>query len=349
MSHAAVTLGVLVLALVTFIAVIVVTGSLCGLSRRMGLLDIPNRRSSHVTPVPRGGGVGFGLVLAGLVLLGSVLGFQDREVMIFLSVWILATLLLGWVDDRHGLAPVTRLAFQLALAGSVVIVSGPLVEPLVPGAFFEHTAVRIMVTVVWFMWLLNLYNFMDGIDGIASVQAIVAAAVMAAWFAAVGDTSLAMIGLSVVASSAGFLVWNRSPAKLFMGDSGSTVLGLVLAWMAYAGVNRHGIPVLAFVLLLGVFIGDATVTLVRRLFRGEAITQAHRSHFYQRAVALGASHNQVTGLAGSFAILLSLLATLHWRVGEMHGLWVGLALVILTAVMAAITLRERRLRKIKHQ
>jgi Fuc2NAc and GlcNAc transferase len=339
------TLTVVAIALAAFMVVITATGALRRLALRKGLLDVPNQRSSHTAPVPRGGGVGFGLIMVCGAVIAALLVPGDRALMLSLGAWILATLMVGWVDDRHGLTPAARLAFQFAVTTSVLIVSGPLQESPVPGAFFEHVVLRALLTAVWFMWMLNLYNFMDGIDGIASVQAIVAGAVMAAWFAAVGDYPLALFALVVAASTAGFLVWNRSPARIFMGDSGSTVLGLVLAWLAFSGANRHGIPSVSFVMLLGVFIADATVTLVRRLLQGEQITQAHRGHFYQRAVALGASHRQVTGFVGGLAVILSVLATFQWRTGMMYGLWTGLAASVLVAAMITITLLERRKRQ----
>ncbi len=151
-----------------------------------------------------------------------------------------------------------------------------------------------VIAAFYLVWMLNLYNFMDGIDGLASVEAICACvgACLVYWIA--GHTSLAIAPLVLAMAVSGFLAWNFPPAKIFMGDAGSGFLGIVLAVMSLHAAWTNPLFLWAWLILLGVFIVDATFTLIRRLLRGDKVYEAHRSHGYQYASRKYGSHRAVT-------------------------------------------------------
>jgi UDP-N-acetylmuramyl pentapeptide phosphotransferase/UDP-N-acetylglucosamine-1-phosphate transferase len=243
-------------------------------------LDHPNERSLHQRPVPRTGGIG---VAAGIAV--GALSVSPGE---WWPLWVGAAVLVAvsFVDDLVGLPVVSRLVVHLLAAGGLV--GGLLVEDLGWG-----WAIVAMITVAW---MVNLYNFMDGMDGLAGGMALFGFGFLAvaAWGA--GDHSLMLVSLSVAASAGAFLWFNFHPARIFLGDAGSTVLGFLAAGLGLIGWKNGtwslGVPLLVF----SPFIVDASVTLIRRLLRGERVWQAHRSHFYQRLVLSGWSHRR-TALA----------------------------------------------------
>jgi len=158
------------------------------------------------------------------------------------------------------------------------------------------------------VWFVNMYNFMDGIDGIAGSEAVTAGLAGGALLLALGSPGLATLSLLLAAASAGFLAWNWQPARIFMGDVGSGFLGFCFAALALASERAGALPLLGWVLLLGVFLFDATATLGRRVVRGEKWYDAHRSHAYQRAVQGGWRAAAVTGAVIAINLVLGALA-----------------------------------------
>jgi UDP-N-acetylmuramyl pentapeptide phosphotransferase/UDP-N-acetylglucosamine-1-phosphate transferase len=267
------------------------TRALVPLLRRAAVLDRPNERSLHAAPTPRGGGIAvvgailfawLGLIVAGLVapsLLAVVLGAALLAVV-------------SWRDDVGGLPPAVRLAAQCI---AVSLVLGMLVligaETLSQG--WLPRWLDLGVTALLWLWFVNLFNFMDGIDGIAASEAA-AIAIGLVLFAAVGvghDPRLAILSATIAAAAFGFLVWNWAPARIFLGDVGSVPLGFLLGFLLL-GVAADGHWKIALILPL-YFLADATITLLRRLARGERVWQAHRQHFYQGAVQRGLGHATV--------------------------------------------------------
>jgi Fuc2NAc and GlcNAc transferase len=284
------------------------TGLVLRYSLSRSLMDIPNARSLHDAPTPRGGGLAFVAVflaaLAGLTFAGIVPG----RLALALGPGGFIVALAGWLDD-HGNLPVRlRLAVQfLAAALAVAALNG--FESLDVGWYNIHLGFAGSVLAsVGIVWMLNLYNFMDGIDGIAGVEAVTTAFFAGLFLAWKGAPGLAVLCAVLASATAGFLIWNWPPAKIFMGDVGSGFLGYVFAVMALSSEKAGAVPVLAWVLLLGVFVLDTTVTLILRLRRGETIWQAHRSHYFQRAVQAGCSHKSVTVWTGFLNVLLGALA-----------------------------------------
>lgn len=306
------------------------------------VLDIPNRRSSHTVPTPRGGGVGLVVAyLLGIALL-AVPGQLDLRVSLGLGVGGAGIALLGWWDDHTGLRPLTRLIVQCLVAGWTVVCLGGLPELRFGLVDVTLGAWGFLPAVVGLVWLTNLYNFMDGIDGLAGSEAVTAGATVAVILAAAGAPGLAMLSGLVAASAAGFLVWNWPPAKIFMGDVGSTFLGYVFGAIALAGDRATGIPTLLLLLPLAVFITDATWTLLRRLLRGEPVYEAHRSHVYQRLVRCGWSHGRVTRAAVACNLGLAIAAWFAFqRLEWLPAILAGVVLVLAVAGWAMLRFSTR--------
>jgi UDP-N-acetylmuramyl pentapeptide phosphotransferase/UDP-N-acetylglucosamine-1-phosphate transferase len=260
-----------------------------GWLRRRAILDLPNDRSSHQTPTPRGGGVG---LLAGLIpawlLLYPLVRIEDRAAFLAVTAGALILAVVSFLDDRRGLPPLPRLAAQILIVASVLSLTPT--ENLAFQGLFPLWLDRCATGFVW-LWFVNLFNFMDGIDGIAGVEAasVGAGVALVAWLS--GPYLSVGLGLAVAGAALGFLVWNWCPAKLFMGDVGSIPLGLIIGWLLILAAF-DGAWVAAVILPL-YYWADATITLLRRAAKGEKVWRAHRSHFYQRATQAGSSHAAV--------------------------------------------------------
>lgn len=297
---------------------------------KWSMVDTPNRRSLHSTPTPKGGGVVFAIVLPVSLLALSLFRHEHVSLFLVVAIAVISITYLGWLDDRHDISPTVRLAVQFSVAGIVIYLLGPFRVIQFGGVSIETTLMLVVVSLFWLVWMINLYNFMDGIDGIATGQAIIAGATLNLWFVYNGDIEFGSICLIVASIGLGFLVWNWSPARIFLGDAGSTALGIFFGLCALVGVNQHHIPIGAFVLLFGVFLGDATFTLLMRLLRGENIAMAHRSHLYQRLAGMGYSHGQVAASVMVICLFMAVMATMV--AVDLNPIWVwymlgGLALL----------------------
>lgn len=272
------------------------------------ILDIPNRRSSHETPTPRGGGIVFVTLFLAVSALFLFLFPGRRDTWLAILGGGSAVALVGWIDDRSGLGAAIRLLVHFgAVAWALYWLGGLPNLYLGSGHLLRLGYWGIPLALVGGVWLVNLYNFMDGIDGLAAGEAVFVslAAGIIGWFK--GDFGFALAFFALVAVVAGFLVWNWSPAKVFMGDVGSGFLGYVFAVFAFSGEKTGSIPALALGLLLSVFVVDATMTLFRRISLKERLSEAHRSHVFQLAVKRGFSHKQVSGTFLILGAALSLL------------------------------------------
>jgi UDP-N-acetylmuramyl pentapeptide phosphotransferase/UDP-N-acetylglucosamine-1-phosphate transferase len=280
----------------TAAAAVIATGLFCGIAtralipilRRRNFLDVPNDRSSHTAPTPRGAGI----ALIGTVLLAwsiqYITGRASPAILGILSgTGLLAVVCL--IDDLRGLSPATRLVAQ-----SVVVAIGLYVLPATGNAqlWFGPAAYFAAVGLLWIWWV-NLFNFMDGIDGLAGSEAAAIGGGLLI-FSALGngvDPVVALLAATVLGAALGFLVWNWAPARIFLGDVGSAPLGYLTGYLLI-GLAVRGHWKVALILPL-YFLADATVTLLRRLLRGERIWEAHRQHFYQQAVRRGLGHAAV--------------------------------------------------------
>jgi UDP-N-acetylmuramyl pentapeptide phosphotransferase/UDP-N-acetylglucosamine-1-phosphate transferase len=245
------------------------------------VLDIPNERSLHSRPTPRTGGIAILLGIgAGIVIAWLGNGYSITNLPV--SIAVLALALVALLDDRYALGVMPRLLMQICVV-SILIFTLPLTSIGI---------VAPIASLLFLLWMVNLYNFMDGMDGFAAGMAIFGFSTyaMLAWQA--GYTEFAFGCAIIGAASSGFMLLNFPPARLFMGDSGSTVLGL-LAGVAVLFAHRESIlPVWLGVLVFSPFIVDATVTLGMRILRREKFWQAHKTHYYQRLVRLGWGHRR---------------------------------------------------------
>ena len=301
-------------------------------SHVLGFTDAPNERSSHAAPTPRAGGIGFAfgvpiLAAAGMHAIAGSIGGADRAVLLAAP----ALAIVGLADDRWGLPPAVRMLAQLIAAGAVVAAGGVLHAVGIPGVFAVALGpLAVPLTIAWIVSVTNIYNFMDGIDGLAGVQAIVAALALASITARLGHADLTIALLTLCGGVLGFLILNRPPARVFMGDVGSTFLGFLLAAWAVTGSTREPpVPFVAWVWALSVFLFDGLLTIARRLLRGERIYEAHRTHVYQRLVAAGWSHGRTTALYGGLAaIVAGGIAAQAWLSLPAAGIYPMLALLL---------------------
>jgi Fuc2NAc and GlcNAc transferase len=261
----------------------------------LSLIDIPNQRSSHAQPTPRGGGIVFTITFyVGLLILFGV-GVADKNWVLGLLIGGPLVAIIGFLDDRKSLPAVVRLMvhFMAAIATYAVITRMFSYRMEISFLPTENQVFLGIFCVLYIMWMVNLYNFMDGIDGMAGTQGVVAALLSAALSFWQGSIHLGAIYLLLAASVGGFLFHNWSPAKIFMGDCGAYFLGFVFATLALISKIYLGHSIHAHMILLGVFICDATYTLVLRAVQGKRVYQAHRDHAFQHAVQRGLSHRRV--------------------------------------------------------
>lgn len=260
--------------------------TLAWLLRRGGRLpmDHPNARSLHEMPTPRIGGLG---IMAGVVVAGVWL-VDANLAPVILAAFALAAL--SVLDDVRGLPVVLRFLAHFIAAVAALLALGLSGWSLLAG-------------VLAVVWMTNLYNFMDGADGLAGGMAVIGfgALALAAWLG--NAPEMAVLSAAIAAAALAFLRFNFPPARIFMGDAGSIPLGFLAAALGILGAQRDVWPWLFPLLVFSPFIVDASVTLAKRGLRGEKIWRAHRSHYYQRAVLLGASHRQLAWAA--YALMLA--------------------------------------------
>jgi len=259
-----------------------------------GLIDIPNERSSHVAPTPRGGGVAIvvGSFAAFVYLHGT--GALDRRAFLAL-LGGLAVAAIGFADDHRRVPAAVKLAVHLAAALWALAWLGG-VPPLPIGqTLWSNPVTGGVLGVLGIVWSINFFNFMDGIDGLAASEGTFVTWAGAALYlhnhASAGPEAAAV---ALGGSCAGFLLWNWPPARIFMGDVGSGYVGYAIAVLTLIAAREQPQSVFVWWTLGGVFFADATVTLGRRLARGERVHQAHRCHAYQRIAQRLASHGLTT-------------------------------------------------------
>ena len=269
-------------------------------------MDIPNERSSHITPTPRGGGIAFvstSLIGFLLLILNDAL---NRTELLSLCCAGAIVAIAGHLDDRQKISGATVRLVLHAISAIILIVGVGIPAQI---SLFDRTVntgiVGSILGVIYLVWLLNLFNFMDGTDGIAASEAIfiaLAGAFLNYHVLSHADHSAAAEILA--ASTFGFILYNWSPAKIFMGDVGSGFLGIVIGGLSLIAANQDPELLWVWIILLAVFVSDATVTLIRRLLRKQKPHVAHRSHAYQHLAIRLNSHAKVA--------LLVLVVNIAW-------------------------------------
>jgi len=298
------------------------------------MLDIPNARSSHTRPTPRGGGLGIVVgVLIGVwsIFIFRLLSMPLKEI-VALSLGGGIVALVGWLDDIHRLPYPIRLVVQAISSAIILIAIGRFPAIAVPFVSDIHLyLIGIPFALLWIMGLTNAYNFMDGIDGIAGGQALIAGLGWAIIGFMSGQSFVGLIGLLLAASSLGFLFHNWPPARIFMGDVGSAFIGFTLAIIPILAAQRDPRCMVAGILVVWPFIFDTSFTLVRRLINKENIFVAHRSHIYQRLVIAGYSHRYVTLVYMGLALIGTVIALLWCK----RAPFVNVAVIVLPILLFA--------------
>lgn len=322
------------------------------LALRRAILDHPNERSSHKNPVPRLGGSGFIPII--LTAVGFLAPVESCPALVLTALLGGSIALYGVSlgDDILSLSASVRFAVQFAAAGAFLWSA---LYYTAPGSFDflgvwfslgtpSHRFIATLsygVLIIWVVGTVNIYNFMDGIDGVAGVQAVVTGISWGIFGRMLGASFVAWAGAMIAAGALGFLTLNWPPAKIFMGDAGSTVLGYLFAAFPVVvtieakGVVAFDLLLIAAALLLWPFLIDGTFTILRRLTNGENILKAHRSHLYQRLVISGRSHAQVTCVYGCLALVGAGLA---WSVLENLPFAVPVAMLVVGVLFLALWL-----------
>lgn len=296
------------------------------------ILDHPGERSLHEAPTPRIGGIG--------LLLGAlpVIFFHGTTELRWIAGAATGLAVVSLVDDIRSLPVAVRLPCHLAAATVAVAVASS------AGATAGFAAILVAAAVlVGIAWMANLFNFMDGSDGLAGGMAMIGFGALAVAALRAGDAPVAYASLAISASAAGFLAFNFPPARVFMGDAGSVPLGFLagaIGWLGAArGLWAWWFPLLVF----SPFIVDATVTLLRRMARGEPFLQAHRTHYYQRLVLGGWSHRRLAATAWVFMAITGAgaLAALEQR-AVVQATIISAFVIVHAALLALIDRRYPR-------
>lgn len=289
------------------------------------VLDQPNARSLHERPVPRTGGIA---VLAGAAIATGFGGLQLWAPLV--AAFALAAV--SFLDDVYGMPTAARLAAHLAAAG---VVLWYLLSPMPPAS--------LVVLIVAVAWITNLYNFMDGSDGLAGGMATIGFGAFGIAAVLAEDTPLAAVCFCLAASAAAFLVHNLHPARIFLGDVGSIPLGFLAGALGIAGWRDDAWPLWFPLLVFGPFIGDATLTLVKRVLRRERVWQAHRDHYYQRLVRMGFGHRNTAYIAYAAMVFCAAAALLgREQAPLMQGIVFAGASLGLAIMAVWVDLRWRR-------
>ncbi len=323
----------------------VLTKFLC--KRRSGffaVIDVPNDRSLHETPTPRTGGLA---ILGGLVVAGTGLATLSPmpDGAAYTAAAAVPVVGASFADDKLSVAARYRLIAHL-LAAALIVWGGFAPQELVIGhwEWLWPRSVATVFTVLFLAWMINLYNFMDGMDGFAAGMAVFGFGTFAYLGFLAESSSFLFVSLLTCAAAAGFLVFNFPPARIFMGDVGSSLLGLLAGALSLWAEQDGIFPLWVGVLVFSPFVVDATVTLARRALRRERLWEAHRTHFYQRVVQLGWGHRR-TVLAEYLlmgACGLSAVAVVRHPTERLVWMVIAGWAVLYALLMFAVTAAQRR-------
>ena len=310
------------------------------------IMDNPNHRSSHSVATPRGGGLAFVTAFLIAVPLVAYWGFVSQAGCFALMGAGLFLAALGFFDDFGHIAASWRLLGHFSACTLAVFWLGGMPSITFFAWSLPTNLVADGLAVIYLVWLLNLYNFMDGIDGIAGVEAVSVCLGAAGIYWLSGMPGLMVLPLLLASSVMGFLLWNFPPARIFMGDVGSSFLGFVLGVLSIQAASVNKAYFWSWLILLGVFIVDATFTLGCRALQGAKLHEAHRSHAYQHAALRFNGHRPVTlavlGLNVLWLFPLALLVGLHYVEGVTGLLIAYVPLVVLAILFKAGKLVDKK-------
>jgi UDP-GlcNAc:undecaprenyl-phosphate GlcNAc-1-phosphate transferase len=304
---------------------------------------VPNDRSSHEDPKPRLGGIAIFTAFAATY---AVLFFAVPEARTYSPFFVAALLLfaVGIIDDWKGVPVYLRFGVQI-ISALIIVTSGGIIDSLrLPMAgVIELGVVAVPITMLFIITCINFFNFIDGIDGLAAGSAFIAACFISFIAYMLGHFPLALLSLAVSGSALGFLHFNFPPSRIFMGDCGSTFLGLFFAYVALMGNNAvPELPIFLPVLILSSLFVDAGLTLIRRGLKGEKVFEAHHTHYYQRLLSLGLNHKQVTILEYAITIMLGVSAVIYFQAGGLFPVFLTSCwIMVFTGLILKIRSLER--------
>jgi UDP-GlcNAc:undecaprenyl-phosphate GlcNAc-1-phosphate transferase len=335
------------------------------LSLRAGWIDRPSDRKVHPKPTPTVGGLAIYLgVIAGLVatrfvpFLGGL--YETSSDLDAVAVAGTLVVVLGVVDDTRGISPLAKLTGQILVAGVVVLLGVQLLYFYFPGQGVLSLSpdLAVSLTILWVVAMINAVNLIDGLDGLAAGMVAIAAAAFFAYMVRspggdVQASTAAVLSTIAAGSAVGFLPWNFYPAKIFMGDSGAMLLGLVMAIATVSGVGRNlngpsggdlavvAIPVLVPLLVLAVPLLDVVLAIVRRMRRGIGVAHADKEHIHHRLMDIGHTHRQAVLLMYLWSALISICVLAVAFVGGRVRVAAILVLAVLTASVLPRLVRDR--------
>lgn len=300
-----------------------------GYARRRRLIDEPGMRRSHSTPTPRGGGIG---IVVAVLVCACIPALPRPPTSIGAGVTLASAILIvaavGWIDDHRGLPARARFAAHCVAALVFlmpVIAAVALVPDAVEARFATSVAtvwISLVLVAIGIVWFVNLHNFMDGIDGILAAQATFVFAALALLCRRVGEPHAGEV-LVFAAAALGFVPFNFPRARVFMGDVGSGVLGLLIAVAVLWQMSAPDTALASGIVLCSAFVTDATCTLVSRIARGRRWYSAHREHLYQWLVRSGFSHAGVVALYMGWNLVIA-LPVVAW-INRTPGAWMPIA------------------------
>jgi Fuc2NAc and GlcNAc transferase len=300
---------------ICFILSIIVTGMLKQYALNHSLIDVPNERSSHLISTPRGGGLSIAMAILISTVILFISGRLQNDVTLAIGIGGFIVSAIGWIDD-HRHIPVIWRALTYTIAAILAVYCLGWVDKIWLGIYFLPVGwIGSVLAIVWIVWMTNLYNFMDGTDALAAIESISVGLFAGILFWLEGQYGVAVVCFIIVASSCGFLYWNWSPAKIFMGDVGSCTLGFCFGVLTVIGEVECTVPFAVWFILLSIFICDTTLTLLMRIIKREKWLNAHCSHAYQRWLQMGASHKRLA-LSVLFINVLIL-----WPMATMAYVW----------------------------
>lgn len=311
-------------------------------AKRKQITDIPTDRSSHTTPTPRGGGVGFvitTLALLSIYLIVDQVPQEGQSAGTLVAALIIISVL-GLFDDKGGLSKRIRFLVQFCTVLIILIFVQGLDWFYIPAIIDWNIGLfGIPLGLLWMVGVTNIYNFLDGVDGIATLQGIVAALAWCVFGWLLNEPLLMMANVILCGTLLAFLGFNWTPAKIFMGDAGSVFLGLWFAAMPFWAVSLNhtfniGSTIWFGAILLWPFLFDGSFTIFKRYRNGENILDAHRSHLYQRLHIAGWSHQKVSSLYGVFAIICTLLGLTFMYSSEIVRLGIVIILFVVSLFYA---------------
>jgi len=322
--------------LLTFIMSIMITPFIIKLAKRIGATDAPDERKVHVKVMPRLGGLGIYIAF----LVGVLIFIDDYESIAPILIGSFIIVLTGFIDDLYTITPKVKLSGQL-LAAIVTVIGGVKINYVTIPIFdrIEFGFWAIPVTVIWIIAITNAINLIDGLDGLAAGISSIALITISILSITMDNPLTALLGTLLLGSTLGFLVYNFHPAKIFMGDTGSLLLGYLISTFSIMGLFKN-VTILSLiipVIILAVPIIDTFFAIIRRWVNKKPLSAPDKMHLHHRLIHLGYSHKQTVLLIYLLSILFSIAAILFTKATVWGSILIVVILLIIVEAIVEIT------------